>query len=67
LRAALVSIEISALTFLSKISESNAFCAPAAPLPSTKSTRKAAFLAAQAYRHADPDRVGGERRVQGHQ
>ena len=33
LRAALVSIEISALTFFWKISESNAFCAPAAPEP----------------------------------
>src|SRR5450432_2056570 len=31
LRAALVSIEISTLTFFWKISASNAFCAPAAP------------------------------------
>src|SRR5215470_16757750 len=35
LRAALVSIEISTLTFFWKISASNAFCAPAAPEPSS--------------------------------
>src|SRR6266478_4772222 len=35
LRAALVSIEISTLTFFWKMSASNAFCAPAAPEPSS--------------------------------
>ena len=35
MRAALVSIEISASTFFWKISESKAFCAPAAPMPSS--------------------------------
>ncbi len=35
LRAALVSMEIRTLIFFWKISESNAFCAPAAPLPSS--------------------------------
>ena len=35
LRAALVSIEISTSTFFWKIRESNAFCAPAAPEPSS--------------------------------
>ena len=43
LRAALVSIEISTLTFFWKISESKAFCAPAAPLPSS-ATSSTTFL-----------------------
>ena len=39
LRAALVSMEINALTFFWKISESKAFCAPAAPEPSSATSR----------------------------
>ena len=38
LRAALVSIEISTSTFFWNTRESNAFCAPCAPLPSSATT-----------------------------
>ena len=43
LRAALVSMVISTFTFFWKISESNAFCAPAAPLPSSATSSTTFF------------------------